>query len=349
MISSIHIRNFESHVDSALEFSPGLNVIVGLTDAGKSSIFRALQWLVYNKPSGSSMIPLFGETEGWTEVEVEFSDGTKIAKRKKGSQTEYIVGDKRLTGFGRGDVPKDVLDLVQMDDINFQPQIALPFLMFDTAGERSRVLNRVAGLDDIDRALSNADSDSRRIRQTLDSERSLLSSLQSSLDRFADFEKREKTVKEAEALEKDIEETLKVYEQVATLSRQLSEVDAEISEIAWAPRAEILVNAAKKLHKEVSEKVARHESIKRALAALALIEEQIEEIEWAAEKEVQERLKKGLSLLVHIQSTVKKEETLRGALWHIEDLDTQIADAESEISSLSEDLPETCPECGKPL
>ena len=42
MIKSVGIVNFQSHEETAIEFSPGLNVIAGGSDAGKSSILRAI-------------------------------------------------------------------------------------------------------------------------------------------------------------------------------------------------------------------------------------------------------------------------------------------------------------------
>ena len=37
MISSVHIKNFQKHKDLSLEFTPGINVITGKSDAGKSA------------------------------------------------------------------------------------------------------------------------------------------------------------------------------------------------------------------------------------------------------------------------------------------------------------------------
>jgi len=54
MIKYLQIQNFQSHKDSLLEFDPGVNVIVGSSDSGKTAVIRALRWLVWNRPSGDA-------------------------------------------------------------------------------------------------------------------------------------------------------------------------------------------------------------------------------------------------------------------------------------------------------
>ena len=80
MIKKLHIRNFQSHKDSRLIFSDGVNVIVGNSDSGKSAILRALNWVITNRPSGDSYISNWG---GPTYVIVETEEGTVIRERGK--------------------------------------------------------------------------------------------------------------------------------------------------------------------------------------------------------------------------------------------------------------------------
>ena len=52
-IKKIIIDNFQSHEHTEIEFGPGLNVIVGPSDYGKSAVVRALRWVLYNEPRGA--------------------------------------------------------------------------------------------------------------------------------------------------------------------------------------------------------------------------------------------------------------------------------------------------------
>ena len=52
MIKRIKIENIQSHKETELELSSGINAIVGSSNNGKSAILRAFYWLVYNRPLG---------------------------------------------------------------------------------------------------------------------------------------------------------------------------------------------------------------------------------------------------------------------------------------------------------
>jgi exonuclease SbcC len=47
-IQKLKIKNFQSHHDTEIEFGPGINVITGTSDAGKTSILRAIMFVLYN-------------------------------------------------------------------------------------------------------------------------------------------------------------------------------------------------------------------------------------------------------------------------------------------------------------
>jgi len=67
MIKTLSIQNYQSHKDSTLEFDPGVNVIVGSTDSGKTAIIRALRWLIWNRPNGDSFRSTWGGDTKVTE------------------------------------------------------------------------------------------------------------------------------------------------------------------------------------------------------------------------------------------------------------------------------------------
>ena len=70
------------------------------------------------------------------------------------------VVDLNATGT---DVPQKVKDILRLGDVNFQFQLDSPYLLSLPASEASRYLNRIIHLDSIDKLLSEADSDKRRI------------------------------------------------------------------------------------------------------------------------------------------------------------------------------------------
>ena len=44
MINSIKIQNFQSHKNTTIKLKPGVNIITGSSDCGKSVDIRALKW-----------------------------------------------------------------------------------------------------------------------------------------------------------------------------------------------------------------------------------------------------------------------------------------------------------------
>ena len=52
MISKIELKNIQSHKDTTIELDPGINIIVGSSNNGKSTIMRAINWVTYNRPLG---------------------------------------------------------------------------------------------------------------------------------------------------------------------------------------------------------------------------------------------------------------------------------------------------------
>ena len=54
MINTLQIEGFQSHDSTEIELSKGVNVIIGSSDSGKSSIIRACKWAFQNRPQSDS-------------------------------------------------------------------------------------------------------------------------------------------------------------------------------------------------------------------------------------------------------------------------------------------------------
>lgn len=174
-LQNIKIQNFQSHKSTELQFDPGVNVIVGSSDSGKSAILRAVLWTIFNRPSGESFKSYWG---GDTIVDIELED--KAISREKGKENLYVISPSNLDetkiefkAFGTG-VPEEIETLLNISDINVQRQMDAPFLLSSTPGEVGRILNQAVRLDIIDKAQSN-------IRSTLKQEKNSLLNIQSTI------------------------------------------------------------------------------------------------------------------------------------------------------------------------
>lgn len=85
------MKNFESHKNSSIHLSKGLNVLIGESGHGKSSVLRAIKWVVENNPTGKSMIRI-GERK--TSVTLVLSTGYEITRftgEKNHDKNGYII------------------------------------------------------------------------------------------------------------------------------------------------------------------------------------------------------------------------------------------------------------------
>jgi len=177
---AIKLVDFQGHEEITIDFSKTITSLKGPTDAGKSSILRALRWVCLNDLGGDEFI-----REGAKKTKVILTvcqtaketgdnhlshDITRI-KGTSGLNT-YELNGEELKAFGQG-VPQDIVKLLNVNEINFQSQHDSPFWFNETAGEVSRRLNAVVDLSVIDTTLSNISSAVRQAqeRKTLCHER----------------------------------------------------------------------------------------------------------------------------------------------------------------------------------
>lgn len=162
-LKRLYIKNFQSHKDTVIDFSPRLNILVGESDQGKTAVIRALRWLFYNKAprgdfirSGEDYCLVAAELSDGTVVsrirgrkmnryEIRYPDGTEDVEEKVGTQVPEIV--QEILGNGRLYVDSD-----KYLDINIAYQLEPPFLLSETDGDKAKIIGLIADLDIIDAA-----------------------------------------------------------------------------------------------------------------------------------------------------------------------------------------------------
>ena len=146
LLKELGIKNFQSHTDTKLDFCPGVNVVVGPNQAGKTAIVRALRWLVFNRPLGFSFCNKTS-AEQVVKVGAEFyGEREAVEHEKTPRKATYRVGREEFEAFG-SEVPDRVKELVKMDNLNFHCQLEGPFLIGQKPAEIAAVVNKATGLD----------------------------------------------------------------------------------------------------------------------------------------------------------------------------------------------------------
>jgi exonuclease SbcC len=167
-IRKLKLKNFQSHALTEIDLSKGLNVFVGNSDEGKSAIVRALDAVLRNEVSND----LVRHGEEFFEVTIILDNGTVVSRRKGEDVNEYVIieEDKVAETFERlgNDVPKRVREIlgscdVTIDEEDIPVTIANQehgtFLMDQAAPVRAKLFGKISGLDVIDRALKEIQSD----------------------------------------------------------------------------------------------------------------------------------------------------------------------------------------------
>jgi exonuclease SbcC len=179
-IRTIHLRNFQSHAETVINLSNGVNVIVGSSDEGKSAIIRALDAVLRNEIDNS----LVRHGSKFFDVTIVLDNGTIVSRRKGEDVNEYTVTeeDKVAETFERlgNDVPdriRQILGRVSLEidgeeiPCTISRQEYGPFLLEEAAPVRAKLFGKISGLDIIDRAIKAIQSDALRTeREIRDSE-----------------------------------------------------------------------------------------------------------------------------------------------------------------------------------
>ena len=147
MIPEITLENVQSHKKSTIYFHPGINVLQGPSDCGKSAVIRGLQWWALNQAN-------WGELQRH-ETPFTSVEGKGVKKYRSAALHHYEAGDVKYKAL-RSDVPSEIQKVIGLDEMNFQSQHAPYFLISDSAGEVAKKLNAVGDLQIIDLSLKSA-------------------------------------------------------------------------------------------------------------------------------------------------------------------------------------------------
>jgi DNA repair exonuclease SbcCD ATPase subunit len=229
MIESLELKNFQSHIDTTVQFSSGLNVIYGYTDSGKSTIIKGLKLISSNRPSGNKYITKKKKTASLTLI----ADGNEIKRVRTKSKNEYIVNGTILKAI-RTDVPEEVRNATQLSDINIQSQKDVWFLIDKSPGQINKELNKLIDLSIVDVSLKNVNSEIRSYNaeykvilndlRDIDSE---LMELENIEDANAFLSKLEKYQEKYINLDDEIDELNKLLESIKEAKTALSRIPNE--------------------------------------------------------------------------------------------------------------------------
>lgn len=343
MIKKIKIENIQSHKETELELSPGINAIVGSSNNGKSAILRAFYWLVYNRPLGVDNLLshwAFDKKGNQTlpmKVSVENERGTITRFRTK-DLNQYIVNDEELNVV-KTDVPEQVEKMLCLTDTNIQRQQDAPFLLSLTSGQVAQYFNKTVRLDIIDRVLSNAESRRRKLNQDIKTNSELLKETQKKHEKFEWLDQVEKLLIKYENISK---KNIELKEQIEILENQIQEFEkySEIKE-----KYNFIPEAQKTFYKIVS----LESSIDSLNSKIENLESDVEVYDSCKNKSYDfSELKKIINKIreINTKDIQNQINDLKEEIEDFEDSQSTIKTNKLEIINLKKELPDICPLCG---
>lgn len=218
-IQRLRLVNFQSHPDTTVHFHPGINSIVGSSDAGKSSLLRSIYWALTNKPDGDWMISHWAKDSA---VELDTEDAKII--RTKGTENLYYLDGQKLSAFGR-EVPSVIKAVADLDSINISRQFDPPFLISMPASQVSEYLNDIIGLSKMDEVVEALAQLKRNASSAVKSHQKRIEELTATLGDDSRLRRVEEMVREKEDLDAYRDSIEKYEESLGALLGRLEVLD----------------------------------------------------------------------------------------------------------------------------
>ena len=223
-IASVKIENFANHKDTFVIFEKGVNVVTGTSDSGKTSLIRAIMFVLDNTYSGSFVNNSPGVKHA--KVTIEFKDGRSIS-RIKGDKVNRVEfknpGEENPTVFSNfstkypesvkkflGDLPVDE----ENKALYYAHQSKKLFLIDQNEGTIPKTLSSLLNIDDLEESSRFLGSEIRILESEFKSKSKEYENLQTEIEKkykhlddnleVADLVK--KLISEASDYEKDVKE-----------------------------------------------------------------------------------------------------------------------------------------------
>lgn len=354
ILKRIELENYKCHENKIIDFVPGLNVIVGETDKGKSAILGALYWILSPKPTGGNFRRIDLKTKKIskrTSVKAYFEDGLIVSKIRTTSKNEYQINDmKPLKAVGRS-VPDIIKKNINISSINFQRQADPHLFLSETSGKIAEQLNKFAGLDQIDSSSKNIKNMISENKSKFDLAEIEIENLACDLDEYKDLDKMELDVQKLEELTDEQLSITSQKQNIEELLESLKEIETTITDLDWLDVADDKIKSLSLLIKQKSDIELEIESIQSHIKSLGELDNQLEKTKNIISVE---------KIINNIEILLEQKSEIESKIYEIEECITKLQDTEDDIKSLTIQInkkqeefdklmPDTCPLCDQEI
>ena len=197
MIRSIELINWKTHKQSVLEFKKGVNVLIGIMGAGKSSVTDAISYALFGtfpmlnqkRVNTSDMITNRPAIEEFSQIKLIFEIEkniytiTRKIKRTGGASEARIDKNGEYLQTQPERVTEVIQQLLKIDYDTFARAIyahqnQLEYFLDLAKAERKRGIDQMLGLDSFSTAYDNATALLTNIKSQIESEQRFLETVQ---------------------------------------------------------------------------------------------------------------------------------------------------------------------------
>lgn len=232
-ISTIIIKNFQSHRHTVLNLDEHVNVILGSSDVGKTAILRALGWVFFNEPQGTAFIRA-GETSA--SVELIYSDGYSVKRIRNKKFNGYHINHpdfdepKKLSGFGSS-VPEEIQEITGVrkfeiadkieSPITYQTQLEGAFLLSESSIKKAKAIGAISNVNIIDRAIQIANSNIKDFRKNINTSEEALKNSEEQIKEYDNLDERKQNLEKVKDLYSELIQKNKMNENLSVLNQRL--------------------------------------------------------------------------------------------------------------------------------
>lgn len=246
-ISKIEAKNFQSHKNLDIDLSPGLNVIKGESNSGKSSIFRLINWVQMGEPKGADMISSWAK-DVWGKI--TYNNGYSIERQRTKKDSGFVniydaTGALVSTFKGVKDNPIDIINIHQMppiwltkDDkrnITASNQLETSFLVTESAGLRASSIGRLTGLENVDATIRVLNADTKSLNKEINIHEETIKREASKLSMFNNLPMLQSRINEMQmaidmlrAVEKEMNDIISMQTSLDVISVDINRLEQRI-------------------------------------------------------------------------------------------------------------------------
>lgn len=181
-IKKIILKNFQCHSDLEIDLDSNVNIISGRSDAGKSSIRRAVEFCLLNNVCSG----LRKHDTKSTSVVLVFENGVEVERVRSASINRYILrndGEEKVFDTVGRSVPEEISTLIGIEPIevegekiylNSYPQISLPFLYDKSPVQRMKIFNKLTGNEVLNTLFVNFNKNILRIGRDVKTKKEII-------------------------------------------------------------------------------------------------------------------------------------------------------------------------------